>query len=73
MSWQLTGTNQKSNAELTRLVKEVIRAPDFKIADLAEFNTSKRLDTEGTGVADVAGAFGCDGWKEAKLEISIPI
>ena len=38
MSWKLTGSNQKSNEELTRLVKEVIQAPDFKIADLAKFH-----------------------------------
>ena len=76
MSWKLTGSNQKSNEELTRLVKEVIQAPDFKIADLAEFNAlteSRKLDNEGTGVTDVAGAFSHDGWKEATPEISISI
>ena len=76
MSWKLTGSSQKSNEELTRLVKDVIQAPDFKIADLAKFHAlteSRRLDDEGTGVADVSGAFSHDGWKEATLEISVPI
>ena len=76
MSWKLTGSYQKSNEELTRLVKDVIQAPDFKIADLAEFHAStesRRLDDKGTGVADVSGAFSHDGWKEMTLEISIPI
>ena len=76
MSWKLTGSNQKSNAELTQLVKEVIQAPDFNAADLAKFHAStesRRLDDEGTGVADEAGAFSRDGWKEAIPEISIPI
>ena len=76
MSWKLTGSNQKSNAELTRLVKEVVQAPDLKIADLAKFNAlteSRRLDDEGPKVADVSGAFSHDGWKEATPEISIPI
>ena len=76
MSWKLTGSNQKSNEELTCLVKEVIQAPDFKIADLAKFHALtelRRLGDEGTRVAGVSGAFSHDGWKEATLEISIPI
>ena len=76
MSWKLTGSNQKSNDELTRLVKDVIQAPDLKIADLAKFHAStelRRLDDKDTVVTDVAGAFSRDGWKEATLDISIPI
>ena len=76
MSWKLTGSNQKSNAELTCLVKEVIQAPDFKVTDLAKFHAlteSRRLNNEGTVAVDVAGAFSHDGWKEATLDISIPI
>ena len=76
MSWKLTGSNQKSNDELTRLVKEVIQAPDFKVADLAKFSALtelRRLDNEDTGVLDLAGAFSRDDWKQATPEISIPI
>ena len=39
MSWKLTGSSQKSNAEVTCLVREVIQAPDFNIDDLANFNS----------------------------------
>lgn len=41
MSWKLSGSNQKSNAETTRLVHEVLQAPDFNLEDLAAFDASK--------------------------------
>ncbi|KIK17786.1 hypothetical protein PISMIDRAFT_40063, partial [Pisolithus microcarpus 441] len=73
MSWKLTGTNQKSNGEVTCLVHDVIQAADFKIDDLTGFNASsesKRLDTrDATGPS---GVFDRDGWKEAAPEIIVP-
>ena len=41
MSWKLSGGNQKSNTETTRLVREVLQAPDFNLEDLAAFDVSK--------------------------------
>ncbi|KIM59154.1 hypothetical protein SCLCIDRAFT_96400, partial [Scleroderma citrinum Foug A] len=38
MSWKLTGSSQKSNAEVTCLVRDVIQAVDFKVDNLASFN-----------------------------------
>ncbi|KIM65881.1 hypothetical protein SCLCIDRAFT_22423 [Scleroderma citrinum Foug A] len=61
MSWKLTGSSQKSNAEVTHLVCDVIQAVDFKL---------KRLDNK--GVPDPSGVFNHDGWNEAAPEIIIP-
>ena len=74
MSWKLTGSSQKSNAEVTRLVREVIQAPDFSIDDLIHFKStteSRRLD-DASQTRDSSAMFDDDGWKEATVEISIP-
>lgn len=74
MSWKMTGSDQKSNAEVTRLVHEVIRTPDFKVDELAHFNStteSRRLDEEGQS-RDTSTIFDSDGWKEAAVEIVVP-
>lgn len=74
MSWKLTGSSQKSNAEVTRLVREVIQALDFSIDDLANFNSiteSRRLDST-SQAHNTSTIFDGDGWKEATAEILIP-
>ncbi|KAG2113258.1 hypothetical protein BD769DRAFT_1673788 [Suillus cothurnatus] len=48
MTWMLTGSNQSSEAQTTRLVKEVILAEDFEIKDMKGFNAHtemRRLDS----------------------------
>ena len=74
MSWKLTGSSQKSNSEVTRLVHEVIQAPDFNVDELAHFSSateSRRLDDQ-SRVHDMSTIFDKDGWKETTVEISIP-
>lgn len=74
MSWKLTGSSQKSNAEVTRLVREVIQAPDFEGSELVDFNStleSRRLDDINPANKTSAILDG-DGWKEATVEILIP-
>ena len=74
MSWKLMGSSQKSNDEVTRLVCKVIQAPDFKISELVDFNStveSRRLDDINPAKKTLA-IFDGDGWKEAVVEISIP-
>lgn len=73
MSWKLTGTNQKSNNEVTRLVNDVIQAADFKVDDLTGFNASS--ESKRLGAKDVSGPpgiFDRDDWKEAAAEIVVP-
>jgi hypothetical protein len=41
MNWKHSGGGQKSDTELTQLVKEVIYADDFKIDDLKGFDASR--------------------------------
>ena len=74
MSWKLTGSSQKSNAEVTRLVHEVVQAPDFKISELVDFNTtleSRQLDNVNLA-KETPAIFDDNGWKEVTVDISIP-
>jgi len=48
MTWMLTGSNQTSHAQATRLVEEVLSAEDFRIEDVKGFNAHtemRRLDS----------------------------
>jgi hypothetical protein len=38
MQWMMTGSRQKSNSEVTRLVCDVLQAPDFDIRELEGFD-----------------------------------
>lgn len=74
MDWMSTGSNTKSQGEVDRLVKEVIRADGFKIEELADFNA--RAEYKHMDVADVEenakSPFGGDGWLECGVSLSIP-
>jgi hypothetical protein len=74
MGWANSGTNSKSEAEVTRLVSEVISADDFRASDLAGFNAhreNKVLDD-----SDKPGPGGTpwikDGWKDTTVDVEIP-
>ncbi|KIJ58628.1 hypothetical protein HYDPIDRAFT_102299, partial [Hydnomerulius pinastri MD-312] len=74
MMWMLTGSRQKSETEVTRLVNEVLQAKDFDIQDLQGFNAHtemKRFDTSETSLAE-HDAFRKDGWKESAVDILVP-
>jgi len=74
MTWKLTGNSQKSNAEVTRLVRDVIQAPDFNVDDFTHFDAStllKRLEDE--VAPDTTRVFDRDGWREEVLDIIIPM
>jgi hypothetical protein len=64
------GSNTKSQADLDRLVKDVILTDGFNCDDLRDFNTKRALhvlDTETALLADQ------DGWKKASVSIAVPI
>ncbi|KAJ6608455.1 hypothetical protein B0H10DRAFT_2226861 [Mycena sp. CBHHK59/15] len=75
MNWANSGSNSKSEGEVTHLADEVINSPNFDPADLARFNAHRENklfdDTETT--AKLAGEpWMKDGWKEASVEIELP-
>jgi hypothetical protein len=72
MSWFYSGSNQKSVAELDRLVKEVILQEDFDVSDLKDFSAARelrRLDT----TEDEAAFSGEAGWRESSVKIPLPV
>jgi hypothetical protein len=74
MNWFHTGSNHKSEGEITRLAKEVIRNVEFKPEDLAGFCThweNKQLDDSVTCGSETL--FSDDNWKEVSIEIEVPV
>ena len=41
MNWQNTGSSMKSNEEINRLVRDVLRHPDFRPEELVHFNATR--------------------------------
>jgi hypothetical protein len=75
MNWQNTGSIQKSEQELDRLVKDVIGHPAFKPEDLVGFSAhreNKRLDSA-PAAGDTHTPFSGDDWRETAVEIEIPV
>jgi hypothetical protein len=66
MNWANTGSNSKSEGEVTRLVAEVINAPDFDPADLIGFNAhreNKVFDNAEMAAKVANEPWMKDGWK----------
>ena len=75
MTWYNTGSSQKTEKELTRLVKEVIGAPEFKPEDLGSFDAhqeNKRLN-DVLPTDKISAPFSDDSWREVTVEIEIPV
>ncbi|KAG2737142.1 hypothetical protein P692DRAFT_20678566, partial [Suillus brevipes Sb2] len=71
MTWMNSGSHRKSEVEVSRLVKDVIQAEDFKIQDLDGFsirNSLRALDDNG-GKGTVTFP---DDWQETDITIKIP-
>lgn len=74
MTWALTGRRQKSAREVTRLVHDVLQAPDFSIAELTGFDArteTRRLDAAQKTIRTDA-PFGQDKWQRRSVNIVIP-
>jgi hypothetical protein len=71
MTWMNSGSHQKSEAEVSRLVKDVIQAEDFTLKDLDGFSVKKSLRA-----LDNNGKKGTvifpDDWLETDITIQIP-
>lgn len=75
MNWANSGSNQKTEAEVTRLGREVLSSPDFKVEDLGSFDAhreNKRMDDAFT-VMESKSPFSRDGWHEVNVDIQIPV
>jgi hypothetical protein len=71
MMWMNSGSHHKSEAEVSRLVKDVIQAEDFNQRDLDGFSVRKSLRT-----LDNSGGKGTvtfpDDWLETGITLDIP-
>lgn len=74
MSWMMTGSDQKSQPEVTRLVKDVMNAEDFDVHDLRHFDARTEMNRFNVSEdsADTISILENDGWKQAGVEIMVP-
>ena len=76
MHWFYSGSNQKSLAELDRLVNDVILAEDFDKNDLKKFSATRggeRLDKYKEDASTGNSAFSAnDGWINTSVKIRLP-
>jgi len=75
MTWKATSSAQKSDVEVTRLVREVLQAPDFNTQDLSRFNASSKTSRFDAAQKEVPpeDIFRIDEWNHATVDISIPM
>ena len=73
MTWMLTGSGRKSEAEITRLA-ETLQSNDFDCRDLRGFNahTEMRHFDNLESSLDESDPLRQDGWKESSVNILIP-
>jgi hypothetical protein len=74
MRWKSTGSNLKSNAKVTRLVHDVLEAPDFDIQELSSFNASRKTSHFDAVEKEIPpeDVFAVDRWKRTSIDISVP-
>lgn len=76
MAWQLTGSGEKSSAETTQLVHDVLLADDFKLEDLSGFNAEtaiRNMDRSEANLASDSKSVEQDDWKtDVNVDIPVP-
>ena len=74
MNWMLSGSQQKSAAEVTHLANMVLVADDFCPEDLCSFDAHAELKCFDTleKELDADCTFCNDGWLESSITISVP-
>ncbi|KAI6118342.1 hypothetical protein F5141DRAFT_1000136 [Pisolithus sp. B1] len=74
MKWMLSGSKQKSEAEVDRLVSTVITVEDFRPEDLQHFSAHRELRWFDVSEEDLRPdhVFHKDGWMETSVSIEIP-
>jgi Plavaka transposase len=71
MTWMNSGNHQKSQAEVTRLVKDVIQAEDFNPEDLNGFSVRRSLRALDNDKGEETAIFP-DDWVETDVNLNIP-
>ncbi|KIK14293.1 hypothetical protein PISMIDRAFT_17380 [Pisolithus microcarpus 441] len=77
MAWQLMGNGEKSCAETTRLVHDVLLAEDFNLEDISGFNAETAIRSmdrsEVTLASESKSISEQDGWKtDVNIDIQVP-
>ncbi|KAF8233560.1 hypothetical protein L208DRAFT_1186183, partial [Tricholoma matsutake] len=76
MNWVNSGSTLKTEAEVTRLGREVLSSPDFKLENLGSFNAhreNQQMDAAFSPVAPGNTPFSGDGWCKVKVDIEVPV
>jgi hypothetical protein len=75
MNWANSGSTQKTEAEITRLGREVLSSPDFKVEELQSFDTHRENQCidKASAAVESSSPFSHDGWHETKVDIRIPV
>ncbi|KAG2057335.1 hypothetical protein BDR06DRAFT_1005346 [Suillus hirtellus] len=71
ITWMNSGSHRKSEAEVQRLVKEVIQADNFNVEDLEGFSVRRSLRELDRGDGKGKVTFP-DDWIEADITVTIP-
>ena len=71
VNWHYSSSETKSIADLDRLAKEVIGAPDFEPADIRNFNAATELQRM-DDYLDEPGFSAADGWKDRSVKLRLP-
>ena len=72
MEWLITGSSNKSIGEMDRLAN-VLRAKEFKLADLADFSARRENDRFDVSERDLPDSpYSHDGWVVSDVPISVP-
>jgi len=69
MYWQSTGSTQKTDKEVNRLICEVFRHPDFKLEDFDKFNATR--ENRNADAADEKSPF-LRTFRDASVKIDVP-
>ena len=69
MNWQNTGSSAKSNEEINRLVRDVLRHPDFRLDELEHFNAAR--ENRKADAADEISPF-LQSFTHANISIDVP-
>jgi hypothetical protein len=74
MRWKSTGSNLKSDAEVTQLVHDVLKALDINIQQLSRFNTSCETSHYDAVEKEIPpeDVFTVDRWTCMSINISVP-
>jgi hypothetical protein len=72
MTWMNSGSHQKSQTEVMRLVKDVIQAKDFNQKDLDEFSVRRCLHALDTHTTSKESVVFPDDWVGTDVNIDIP-